>query len=110
MAVVYDGAEELGGILYVMIAMGVFMPILFFLLGHVMYARHMYFNEEKILIGKPFRSPRTLYWNEVGNVKITKYAVMVYDGNGKRCVTAQSQMIGYEEFRLLVEKKYGDKS
>lgn len=76
---------------------------MFFLLGYAFYARHIFFNREKIMIGRPFRQPEILTWEEVGRTDFKKTRVVLFDKKGKRRLEASAGMIGYESFREVAE-------
>lgn len=77
---------------------------MFFVLGYAFYARHIFFDREKIMIGRPFRQPDILAWEEVGRTDLKKARVVLYDKKGKRRAEASAGMIGYEGFRELAER------
>ena len=76
---------------------------LFFVLGYAFYSRHVFFDREKIMIGRPFRQPDILTWEEVGRTDFKRTRVLLYDKKGKRRLEASAGMIGYESFRELAE-------
>ncbi len=76
---------------------------LFFVLGYAFYSCHVFFDREKIMIGRPFRQPDILTWEEVGRTDFKRTRVLLYDKKGKRRLEASAGMIGYESFRELAE-------
>lgn len=83
----------------------VFTGGMFFLAGYAFYSRHIFFDEEKMVIGRFLGQPDTLTWGEVGRADFKKARVLLYGKNGKRCVEASSGMAGYEQFRAIAERK-----
>ncbi len=78
---------------------------MFFVLGYAFYSRHVFFDKEKIMVGRPFRQPDILTWEEVGRADFKTARVLLYDKKGKRRLEASAGMIGYESFRELAERE-----
>lgn len=78
---------------------------IFFLAGYAFYARHIFFNEEKIMIGKLFDEPDVLPWKEISRAELKKNRIRLYDKNGKRCLDVSAGMIGFREFQTMAEQK-----
>ncbi len=102
MAIAWDSEIAMGIILLLIHA---FTGGMFFLAGYAFYSCHIFFDEEKLIIGKFFRSPDTLKWEEVGRADFKKTRVLLYDIKGKKRAGASSGMVGYEKFRAIAKKK-----
>ena len=64
-----------------------------------MQARHVLYNEEILLIGKPFRPYQTIHWYEISEMRIKNQDFFdLYDRNGRRCVSANANLEGYRQF------------
>ena len=102
-----DQVREFLGTYILVGVLDVVILLLFLLLGYSMYARHIYFNDKKMVIGRLFRAPVTLEWSQVGQIKSKRGYVRLYDGSGKKRVEARPGMVGFETFRALAEQKCG---
>lgn len=99
-----DMKEEWPVIILVFVLFGIIAGM-FFLMGYIFYARHIFFNREKIMIGRLFHGPDILEWNEVSRVDLKKTRLVLYDVRGKRRLEASAGMTGYEAFRVIAEER-----
>ncbi len=79
-----------------------------FLCGRYCYASHIFFGDERIMIGQMFGKPDILLWEEIGKVEIKKNKIRIWDKRGKKKMVAYANMVGFEEFQNLVKHKCED--
>ena len=62
-------ASDIGSLLSC-IGVTILLVVVCFLGGYAMQARHVLYNEEILLIGKPFRPYQTIHWYEISEMRI----------------------------------------
>ena len=88
-------ASDIGSLLSC-IGVTILLVVVCFLGGYAMQARHVLYNEEILLIGKPFRPYQTIHWYEISEMRIKNQDFFdLYDRNGRRCVSANANLEGY---------------
>ena len=91
-------ASDIGSLLSC-IGVTILLVVVCFLGGYAMQARHVLYNEEILLIGKPFRPYQTIHWYEISEMRIKNQDFFdLYDRNGRRCVSANANLEGYRQF------------
>jgi len=91
-------ASDIGSLLSC-IGITILLVVVCFLGGYAMQARHVLYNEEILLIGKPFRPYQTIHWYEISEMRIKNQDFFdLYDRNGRRCVSANANLEGYRQF------------
>ena len=91
-------ASDIGSLLSC-IGVTILLVVVCFLGGYAMQARHVLYNEEILLIGKPFRPYQTIHWYEISEMRIKNQDFFdLYDRNGRRCVSANANLKGYRQF------------
>ena len=63
------------------IGVTILLVVVCFLGGYAMQARHVLYNEEILLIGKPFRPYQTIHWYEISEMRIKNQDGIVEDAN-----------------------------
>lgn len=102
------GAKDAGIWFSVCAVLGALVPLLLFLCGYTIYARHIFFNEEKLLIGRVFRAPLRLSWREIGEMRRTdRQSFVLLDRGGKIVVNAYCTMVNYALFLQTAERHCG---
>ncbi|MDE6686586.1 MAG: hypothetical protein K2K17_04665 [Lachnospiraceae bacterium] len=97
---IVDGAwEEAGGSILLCLAFGLFILIAGFFTAYCMQKRHILYDEEQLLIGRPFRTYRRLTWRELARMEIkSQDAFSLYDRDGVRQISATANLVGYHDF------------
>lgn len=95
-----DGAwEEASGAILLCLAFGLFILIAGFFTAYCMQKRHILYDEEQLLIGRPFRTYRRLTWRELTRMEIKSQDVFnLYDRDGVRQISATANLVGYHDF------------
>lgn len=102
---VMGGIEEAGIWIYLCMVLGVLILLICFLGGYIMYSSHIFFDDEKLIIGRPFRTPLQLSWHEIGEMRIkNRQSFVLFDRNGKVCVKAYINMVNYDIFFEIAQK------
>lgn len=87
-----DGMLLCIGLAVVILAAGLFT-------GYCRKAQHIWYDEENLLIGRPFRQYETVQWREIVKMHILNQDFFyLYDRDGRRLVSADASMTGYHEF------------
>ena len=87
------------------IGVTILLVVVCFLGGYAMQARHVLYNEEILLIGKPFRPYQTIHWYEISEMRIKNQDFFdLYDRNGCRCVSANANLKATGNF---IRHRYG---
>ena len=96
---IMDGVEDAGIWFYFCMALGILDPLICFLGGYLMYSSHIFFDDEKLLLGRAFRTPSQLTWYEIGEIRIKDHQFFVlYDRDGKPRVKTYIGMVNYDLF------------
>ena len=102
---IMDGVEDAGIWFYICMALGILDPLICFLGGYLMYSSHIFFDDEKLLLGRPFRAPLRLTWYEIGEMKMKdRQSFVLYDRDGKPRVKAYIGMINYDIFLRTAQR------
>lgn len=69
------------------------------LIGYGLHAERIYFNDQGLVIGRPFRPAYKMTWFEVGRLEIPdEYHMLIYDREGKIRANVCARMINYSAF------------
>lgn len=84
---------------WVLLGTVVLLDVVCFLAGYVLQRRHILYNEEMFLIGRPFRDYQKLHWYEISKMQIKNQDFFnLYDREGRRCAQASAVLEGYQAF------------
>lgn len=76
-----DGAQKEDPWIIPMILLGLLFGVLCFLTGYILYAKHIFFDEKGLIVGRPFRSSLSFLWQEIERMEISKNVCAPgYDG------------------------------
>ena len=91
-------ASDIGSLLSC-IGVTILLVVVCFLGGYAMQARHVLYNEEILLIGKPFRPYQTIHWYEISEMRIKNQDFLIcMTETSRRCVSANANLEGYRQF------------
>lgn len=91
--------EEAGDSILLCLALGLFILIAGFFSAYCMQKRHILYDEEQLLIGRPFHTYRRLTWRELARMEIkSQDAFNLYDRDGVRQISATANLVGYHDF------------
>lgn len=91
--------EEAGGSILLCLAFGLFILIAGFFTAYCMQKRHILYDEEQLLIGRPFHTYRRLAWRELARMEIKNQdAFNLYDRDGVRQISATANLVSYHDF------------
>lgn len=95
-----DGAwEEAGSMILLCLGIGLIILLAGFFAGYCMQKRHILYDEEQILIGRPFHAYQRLDWREISRMDIRNQdAFYLHDREGVRRVSASADLTGYHDF------------
>lgn len=95
-----DGAwEEAGNMILLCSGIVILLLIVCFLGGYCLQRRHILYDEEKILVRKPFRPYEEIRWYELSRMKIKNQDFFdLYDRNDMRRISVDAGMEGYLDF------------
>ncbi len=103
---IFMGAwEEAGGAMLLCMGLAAVILAAGLFTGYCLKAQHIWYDEEKLLIGRPFRGYETVQWR--GNVRmqiLNQDFFYLYDREGRRIVSADAGMTGYHEFYNMAAK------
>ena len=100
--------EEAGGMLLLVFALLIFIIVMFLIMGRAVGQRYVYYDEEKLIIGRTFGADQTLAWHEIGEVRPIGRggtAMRLFDRNGKKCFIANTSMDNYYQFYETAMRK-----
>lgn len=94
------GFEEAGGMMVLCVCMAVVLFVICLVGGHVMYASHIFFDDECLIIGRAFRAPIKMTWQEIRRMELRgRNQFRLYDQFGDCCVKAyRGNTVNYERF------------
>ncbi|MGN0292344.1 MAG: hypothetical protein ACI4C5_10440, partial [Lachnospiraceae bacterium] len=64
----------------------------------------VYFNREKIIVKKGWKK-KTIQWHELGEAKVKKHGVIIYDRYGKKMFAFFTSHDGYGDFKRIYEER-----
>lgn len=74
------------------------------LCGYFLYARHVFFDDEELLVGRPFKGLVCVKWQEISRMDMKNGYIVLYGPDGKKLVKAQSGMDNYDMFALEAKR------
>lgn len=101
---IHDGAQKENPWLIPVILLGIFSGILCCLAGYILYAKHIFFDEKGLIIGRPFRSNLSLLWQEIERMEISGNYLCLYGPGGKRIVKASPVLENYDLFADMAKR------
>lgn len=95
-----DGAwDEAGDMILLCIGIVILLVIVCFLGGYCLQKRHILYDEEKVLVGRPFRPYEEVRWYEISGMKTKNQDFFdLYDRNEMRRISVDAGMEGYHDF------------
>lgn len=103
-AAAQDGASKDAPWLPFLMLLGVLASGLFFLGGYSMYARHVFFDDEELLVGRPFRGLLRVGWKEISRIETKRGQIILYGADGKRLVRASANLENFDIFENTVKR------
>ncbi len=97
---IYAGAwNEAGSVMLLCIGLVAVILVAGFLAGYCIKARHIWYDDEKLLLGRPFARYETVQWRGIVRMQIVNQDFFyLYDRDGRRLVSADAGMTGYHDF------------
>lgn len=100
-----DGAHKEQMWLVPLILFGVLVGVVFVLSGYIFYARHVFFDEEELIVGRPFRKMLHVKWQEISRMEVkANKTILLYGADGKRLVTAGMALENYDLFSSMARR------
>lgn len=99
-----DGAQKEEPWLILVLFLGLFSGILCCLAGYILYAKHIFFDEKELIVGRPFRSKLSLSWQEIERMEISGNYLCLYEPGGKRIVKASPVLENYDLFADMAKR------
>lgn len=99
-----EGAwDEAGNMILLCIGIVILLVIICFVGGYCLQRRHILYDEEKLLVGRPFRPYEEIRWYELSRMKIKNQDFFdLYDRNEMRRISVDAGMEGYYDFYQTV--------
>ncbi len=101
---IHDEAQKENPWLIPVIFLGFFAGILCFLAGYILYAKHIFFDEKELIVGRPFRSNLSFLWQEIERMEISGNYLCLYGAGGKRIVKANPALENYDLFADMAKR------
>lgn len=100
-----DGAHKEQPWLLLLILFGVLAGVGCILAGYVFYARHVFFDEEELIVGRPFHKMLHVKWQEISRMEVkANKTITLYGADGKRLVTAGAALENYDLFSSMAKR------
>lgn len=97
--------EEAGNVMLLCIGLAVVILVAGLFAGYCMKAQHIWYDEEKLLLGRPFGQYEAVQWRGIVRMHILNQDFFyLYDRDGRRLVSADAGMTGYHEFYDMAAK------
>ncbi len=91
--------KEAGSVMLLCMGLAVVILVAGFFAGYCMRAKHIWYDEEKLLLGRPFRPYETVQWRWIVRMQILNQDFFyLFDRDGRRVVSADAGMTGYQDF------------
>lgn len=97
-------ASDIGSLLSC-IGVTILLVVVCFLGGYAMQARHVLYNEEILLIGKPFRPYQTIHWYEISEMRIKNQDFLICMTETAAAVSAQMRI--WKATGNFIRHRYG---
>ena len=95
-----DGAQKEEPWTVLLIFLGILFGAGCFIVGDILYAKHVFFDETELLIGRPFKKMLHVKWQEIDRMEMKKNKLVLYGADGKRLVGAD---LSWENFDLFAD-------
>lgn len=100
-----DGAHKGQPWLIPLILFGVLAGAACILAGYIFYAKHVFFDEDGLIVGRPFHKMLHVKWQEISRMKVkANKTVILYGADGKRLVTAGAALENYDLFLGMAKR------
>ncbi|MDE6874701.1 MAG: hypothetical protein K2P87_09640 [Lachnospiraceae bacterium] len=99
-----DRAHEAEPGLILLILLGVLAGIFFLVCGYILYARHVFFDEEELIVGRPFKSMLHVKWQEVSRMECKGNRLLLYGADGRRLLCANAVLENFDLFSDMAKR------
>lgn len=72
--------------------------------GYIFYAKHVFFDEEELIVGRPFRSMLHVKWQEISRMETKKTRLLLYGADGKKLVAANPALENFDLFSDMAKR------
>ncbi|MCH5271429.1 MAG: hypothetical protein J1E83_11865 [Lachnospiraceae bacterium] len=103
--------EEAGGRIIEVFSLMFLITVFLIALGVISGKHYIYYNQEKLILGRVFSRDLTLSWYEISKVRVNKTGrrIRLYNREGKRILNAHSLMTNFDQFYHTVVQKLGSR-
>lgn len=103
--------EEAGGMIIVVFSQMFLITVFLISLGVIAGKHYIYYNQEKLILGRVFGRDLTLSWYEISKVRANKTGrrIRLYNREGKRILNAYSLMTNFDHFYHTVVQNLGSR-
>lgn len=99
-----DGAHKAEPWLIPVILLGVLAGIFFLVCGYILYASHVFFDEEELIVGRPFRGMQHVKWQEISRMEKKGNRLLLYGADGKRLVRTNQSIQNFDLFLDMAKR------
>lgn len=103
--------KEAGGRIVEVFSLMFLLTVFLIALGVLMGKHYVYYDQEKLILGRVFGRDLTLAWYEIGEVRANRNGrrIRLYDREGKRVLNAHGLMTNYDQFSHIVIRNLGSR-
>lgn len=103
--------EEASGMIIVVFSQMFCITVFLIALGVISGKHYIYYNQEKLILGRVFSRDLTLSWYEISKVRVNKTGrrIQLYNREGKRILNAHSLMTDFDQFYHTVVQNLGSR-
>lgn len=103
--------EEAGAVIIEVFSLMFLSIVCLIALGVIMGKHYIYYDQEKLILGRVFGRDLTLAWYEIGEVRANRNGrrIRLYDREGKRVLNAHGLMTNYDQFSHIVIRNLGSR-
>ncbi|MDE7325237.1 MAG: hypothetical protein K2N63_03000 [Lachnospiraceae bacterium] len=101
---VKDGAHREEPFIIPLILLGVLAGILCFMAGYILYKKHVFFDEDGLIVGRPFRGNLQLKWTQISRMEMKGNRLVLYGPEGKKLLKADPSLENFDLFSSMAKR------
>lgn len=91
------------------ILLGVLVGVFCMVVGYILYAQHVFFDEEELIVGRPFRSSLHVKWQEISRMEFVGNRLVLYAAGGKKLLKTDMTLENYDLFSDMAKRMCSSK-
>ena len=101
---VRDGAQKDEPWIIPLVFLGILIGAGCFVGGYVLYARHVFFDETELIVGRPFKKMLHVKWQEISRMEKKQTKLVLYGADGARLVAGDPSLENFDLFADMAKR------